>query len=92
MRPQAALAADCETWDIRPLSNAEIIQLRIRVIAIENMVLGLLSSASEEQLTSVEQMADLISPRVGATQHPLTVHAATHMEHCFERAHRFREN
>lgn len=89
--PQEALAADCEKWDIPPLSDAEIIQLRIRMIALENILLGLLSSASDEQLSSIEQLADFISPRAGATQHPLTFHAATQMEHLVERARRFRE-
>ena len=68
--PQEALAADCEKWDIPPLSDAEIIQLRIRVIALENMVLGLLSRASADQLAAIEDMADLISPRADAKPHP----------------------
>ena len=89
--PQEALAADCEKWDIPPLTDAEIIQLRIRVIALENMVLGLLSTASDHQLTAIEQLAEFISPRADATQHPLTLHAATQMEHFVERARRFRE-
>ena len=88
--PQEALAADCKKWNIPPLSEAEIIQLRIRMIALENIVLGLLSTASDEQLATVERMADFISPRAGATQHPLTLHAATQMEHFAERTRRFR--
>ena len=89
--PQEALAADCEKWDIPPLTDAEIIQLRIRVIALENMVLGLLSTASDHQLTAIEQLAEFISLRADATQHPLTLHAATQMEHFVERARWFRE-
>jgi len=79
--PQEALAADCEKWDIPPLSDAEIIQLRIRVIALENMVLGLLSKASADQLAAIEEIAEFISPRADAKPHPLTLHAATQMEH-----------
>ena len=89
--PQEALAADCEKWDISPLSDAEIIQLRIRVIALENMVLGLLSKASADQLAAIEEIAEFISPRVDAKPHPLTLHAATQMEHFVERARRYRE-
>lgn len=89
--PQEALAAECEKWDIPPLSDAEIIQLRIRMIALENVALGLLSMASDEQLAAVEQLAAFISPRAGATQHPLTLHAATQMEYFVGRARHFRE-
>ncbi len=90
--PQEALAADCEKWDIPPLSDAEIIQLRIRVIALENMVLGLLSTASDHQLASIREIAEYISPRADAKPHPLTLHAATQIEHFVERARRFREH
>ena len=88
---QEALAADCEKWDIPPLSDAEMIQLRIRVIALENMVLGLLSKASANQLAAIEEIAEFISPRADAKPHPLTLHAATQMEHFVERARRLRE-
>lgn len=42
--PQEALAATCDEWGIAALSDAELIQLRIRVIAWENMVLSPLVS------------------------------------------------
>ena len=35
-------------------------------------------------------MADLITPRPDAKQHPLTIHAATQMNHMGERAKHFR--
>jgi hypothetical protein len=35
-------------------------------------------------------MADLITPRPDATQHPLTIHAATQMRQLVERANHFR--
>ena len=79
--PQEALAATCDEWDIPALSDAELIQLRIRVIALENIVLGLLSKAEERSST----IAD-ITPRPDAKQHPLTIHAATQMDHMVERA------
>ena len=88
--PQEALAATCDEWDIPALSDAELIQLRIRVIALENIVLGLLSKACEEQLELIAEMADLITPRPDAKQHPLTIHAATQMNHMVERAKHFR--
>lgn len=88
--PQEALAAACDEWDIPPLSDAEIIQLRIRVIALENILLSLLSKADYAQLEQIAEMAEFISPRPGATQHPLTIHAATQMNQMVERAKHFR--
>lgn len=88
--PQEALAAACDEWDIPALSDAEGIQLRIRVIALENIVLSLLSKGSEEQLAQIAEMAEFITPRHGAKQHPLTIHAATQMNQLVERAKHFR--
>tara|TARA_E500000305_G_scaffold111051_1_gene121180 strand:+ start:198 stop:536 length:339 start_codon:yes stop_codon:yes gene_type:complete len=88
--PQEALAAACEEEDIPALSDTELTQLRIRVIALENIVLSLLSKASDAQLEQVAAMADLITPRPDATQHPLTIHAATQMNQLVERAGHFR--
>ena len=89
--PHEALAADCEKWDVPALSDAEIIQLRVRVIALENIVLSLLSNATKEQLETIAQVIETISPRPESSQHPLTIHAATQMTHLVERAKHFRE-
>ncbi len=75
---------------IPELTNAELVQLRIRVIALENVVIALLSQASDRQLEMAREMAAYISPRPGFTQHPLTTHAAAHMIDLVERAYRFR--
>lgn len=87
---QEVLAAACDEWDIPPLSDTEIIQLRIRVIALENIVLSLLSKANETQLEHIDEVAKLITPRPEARQHPLTIHAATQMNQLVERARHFR--
>ena len=76
--------------DILELTNAELVQLRIRVIALENLVIALLAEGSERQREVARDMASYISPRAGFTQHPLTVHAAAHMIDLVERAGRFR--
>lgn len=76
--------------DVPLLTNAELVQLRIRVIALENVIIGLLAKASGEQLDVVLGMAAFISPRTGFTQHPLTIHAATQMRSLVERAGHFR--
>jgi hypothetical protein len=72
------------------LTNAELVQLRIRVIALENLVIALLAEASDRQLDLVREMAAYISPRPGYTHHPLTIHAAIQMIDLVERAGRFR--
>lgn len=69
---------------------AEVGALHIRIIALENLVISLLATASDQQLEQAVEMARYISPRPGATQHPLTTHAAAHMVDLVERALRFR--
>ncbi len=65
--------------DVPPLTNAELVQLQIRVIALENLLAVLLSEASEHQLALARDMAAYISPRSGSTPHRLTIHAAARM-------------
>ena len=72
------------------LTDAELVQLRIRVIALENLVISLLVEASDRQLDLAREMASFISPRPGFTHHPLTIHAATQMIDLVERAGHFR--
>lgn len=73
------------------LTNTELVQLRIRVIALENLLIALMADASEAQVARVREMADCISPRPGATPHPLTVSAANQMCSLVDRARHFRE-
>lgn len=73
-----------------PLTNTELVQLQIRVIALENLVITLLAHANETQLEMVREMAAYISPRPGFTPHRLTIHAAGEMISLVERAHQFR--
>jgi hypothetical protein len=73
-----------------PLGNAELVQLQVRVIALENLVIALLAQASQPQLDLARGMAEHIRPRPGFTRHRLTVHAATEMLSLMERAERFR--
>ena len=73
-----------------PLTNVELVQLRIRVIALENVVIRLLAEASDRQLELTREMAAYISPRPGFTPHPLTIRAAAQMIQLVERAAHFR--
>jgi hypothetical protein len=83
-------AMSSEGSEIPELTNAELVQLRVRVIALENLVIALLAEASDRQLDLAREMAVYISPRPGFTHHPLTIRAATHMTDLVKRAARFR--
>jgi hypothetical protein len=87
----AAASPDNERASVPELTNAELVTLRIRVIALENLMISLLATASDQQLQLVREMAGYISPRPGFTQHPLTIHAAAHMVDLVERANHFRD-
>lgn len=76
--------------EVPQLTNAELVQLRVRVIALENLVITLLAGASDRQLDLAREMAAYISPRPGFTHHPLTVHAATQMIDLVDRTAQFR--
>lgn len=75
--------------DVPPLANAELVQLQVRVIALENLLIALLSEASDAQRTLAREMATYISPRPGYTPHSLTLHAANQMLHLVERGELF---
>lgn len=87
--PQESTARGSHAPAIPELTNTELVQLRIRVIALENLVIALLSDASALQLSAGHEMAELISPRTDAHPHPLTIQAAAQMEHLLERAGHF---
>jgi len=70
-------------------SAADWAEMRTRVIALENLVIALLATASDEQRDLARKMADYIAPRPGATPHRLTVHAAHRMSDLLVRAERF---
>jgi hypothetical protein len=72
-----------------PLTNAELVQLRIRVIALENLVIALLAEAPDRQLALARGMAAYISPRTGCTPHPVTLRAADEMLSLVDRVDRY---
>jgi len=76
--------------DIPELTNPELVHLRVRVIALENLIITLLAEGSDRQLEVAREMASYISPRAGFTQHPLTIKAADHMTDMINRADHFR--
>ena len=88
--PQAGATTAETEIEIPQLTNAELVQLRVRVIALENVVIALLSKASAEQLRLVGELATFISPRPGFTSHPLTTRASNGMLGLVERSTHFR--
>ncbi len=87
-RLQQELTSPDARPEVPDLTNAEPLQLRIRVIALENLLIALLAHVSDRQLDLASEMAAYISPRPGYT--PLTIHAASQMVDLIERAGRFR--
>jgi hypothetical protein len=89
-RTQEGLISGDMQPEVPQLTNAELVQLRIRVIALENLVISLLAEVSDRQLDLAREMAAYISPRPDFTQHPLTIHAAAQMINLVKRAGHFR--
>lgn len=89
-RPADHAVADHMPSDDPQLSNAELVQLRIRVIALENIAISLLSQADAACSGKVREMAAYISPRAGSTHHPITLQAAAQMESLVERSAQYR--
>lgn len=73
-----------------PPDDTEEAPLRMRVIALENLVIALLADASDLQRAIAADMGDFISPRPGFTPHPLTLRAAEAMRSLLDGANRFR--
>jgi hypothetical protein len=71
--------------------DTELTRLRVRLIALENLTIALLSDASARQLDLIRDMAVFIAPRPGATRHPMTIQAASLMNSLVDRANHFRE-
>ena len=85
-----ALIASDAALHVPDMSNAELVQLRVRVIAHENLVIAMLSEGTDRQLQIARDMASYIAPRAGFTAHPLTTQGAHHMTDLVDRAIRFR--
>ena len=81
----AAVAQEAHP-DVPDMTNTELVLLRVRVIALENILIAVLAEGSDAQRQTARQMAQIISPRTGATQHELTIRAAQHMNDLVNRA------
>jgi hypothetical protein len=72
------------------LTNAELVQLQVRVIALEHLVTALLADAPPGIDVLVRLLAAWITPRPGRTPHTLTLHASAQMVHIAQRGALFR--
>ena len=59
--------------DVPDLTNVEILHLRVRLIALENLMIAVLAEGSDRQRQVACDMAAYISPRPGFTPHELTL-------------------
>lgn len=84
------LASDRVLAEMPTIGDTQIGLLHIRVIALENLVIALLATASGPQLDLARDMARTIEPRIGAAPHPLTIRAAARLTDLIERSTRFR--
>jgi hypothetical protein len=86
---KAQISAEAQS-EVPERTSAELMKLRIGVIALENLVISLLAEAPDRQLDLAREMAAFISPRPGFTHHPLTIHAPTQMIDLVDPAGHFR--
>lgn len=88
-RLPAPASIEAASVNAPPISSAELVQLRTRVIALENLVIALLARANDADLELVRDMAAYITPRAGFTPHPLTLGAAGAMLSLVQRSRHF---
>jgi len=81
----AAAAHEAHPY-VPDMTNAELVLLRVRVIALENLLIAVLADGSDRQRQLAREMADVITPRDGFSQHSLTIRAAQHMTDLVDRA------
>ena len=75
-------------WDASEPGHAELVQLRIRMIAMKNLLLAVLAGSDQVTRKRVRERADEIRPRPDAVDHPLTELARAEMLRLLERAER----
>lgn len=88
--PQELSTAHLREADDKQSMRIELAQLHVRVIALENLLITLLSEATDKQVELARDLAAFITPRPGSTQHQLTIHASGQMYSLVERAGQIR--
>ena len=77
-----------QSWDVSEPGHAELVQMRIRVIALENLMFAVLAQSDKTVWQRVRERAEEIRPRADAEDHPLTELARKEMLQLLERAER----
>jgi hypothetical protein len=80
------------TTVVGEIGDAQEVNIRVRLIAIENIIVALLANAPGDRLELIKEMAEFISPRPGMTPHRLTIEAARNMLAIVERAEQYRRS
>lgn len=80
------------TTVVGEIGDAQEVNIRVRLIAIENIIVALLANAPDDRLELIKEMAEFISPRPGMTPHRLTIEAARNMLAIVERAEHYRRS
>ena len=88
--PQETANIDRFSAGEAPSAKNEFAQLHSRVIALETLLITLLTDASDRQFALARSMAALIAPRSDSRQHPLTIQASSQMCSLVERASQIR--
>lgn len=89
--PQAieALPADGDATDDARDPQVELVAQRIRLIALENLVIALLAAGNAGQRRLAQGMAEN-TPLPGMPSHPLAMHVAAHIGDLIEHAAQMR--
>lgn len=75
-------------WDASDPGHAELVRMRIRMIALENIVLAILARSDDGVRQKIRERAAEIHPRDGAAAHPLTEHAGDEILRLLARSER----
>lgn len=75
-------------WDASDPGHSELVQMRIRIIALENLVLAILAKSSSDVWKMVRTRAGEIQSRGDVAEQPLTRHASDEMLKLLARAER----
>jgi hypothetical protein len=86
---ESDLVSDSIDVAMPAIGDTQMGLLHVRVIAMENLIIALLATASGPQLALARDMARIIEPRIGAAPHPLTIRAAARLTDLVERSERF---
>lgn len=68
------------------LTDVELVHLRVRVIALENIVIAMLAIGGPRQQKLASELAEIIRPREGTVSHPLTIEAANIIDGLVQRS------